>query len=224
MAFLLAETSELRFQPANDLPEGDDGTASLTYLAWDQTQGTAESTYAISATGGSSAFSTSSSTASMTVTYVTRAPSWTAGITASFPPVLGYSASNPNPDPAGSTVASIFGEAFSDAPGFAAGIAVPVTTGTAGTWQYSINGGTSWQNFPGVSTKSALLLSANSLIRFLPRSEYSGTVTLTAYAWDGSTGNSGETVSLSGKNAAGAFSATTLTATCLVNTAPTLGS
>ena len=48
----------------------------------------------------------------------------------------------------------------------------------------------------------------------------SGTATLTVYAWDGSTGSDGGKASVKSN----AFSATALTATCLVNDAPTLTS
>jgi hypothetical protein len=67
--------------------------------------------------------------------------------------------------------------------------------------------GGGWTNFPAaLSTGKPLLLSADTLIRFLPSKSFSGVVNLTVKAWDGGTG----------------FSTSTLTATCLVNTAPTL--
>ena len=225
-ALLLASTNQVRFVPANTLPVNTDGAASFTYRAWDQTAGSAGTTFALSSVGGVTAFSSAAATASMAVNFVKRAPSWQSGASISFPPVLGLSSSNPNPNPAGSTVASLFGAAFSDAPGVIVGIAVTATTGTFGTWQYSTNGGTSWVAFPTVSTSAALLLAGTDLIRFLPTSADSGLATLAASAWDGSSGTVGGTANLSGKNATGgttAFSATSLTATCLVNTAPLLG-
>ena len=58
------------------------------------------------------------------------------------------------------------------------------------------------------------------LIEFVPKSGFMGTVSLKAYAWDGNpaSGSHGSTVRVHGSD----FSSTTLTATCLVNTAPTL--
>lgn len=53
----------------------------------------------------------------------------------------------------------------------------------------------------------------------MPNQGFLGTVSLTAYAWNGSAGNSaGNTVNPHGSD----FSSTTLTASCLVNTAPIL--
>ena len=162
----------------------------------------------------------------MPINFVNHAPTWTSGATASFTPVLAYSASNPSP--AGDTVASVFAGAFSDAdPATTVGIAVVGLTGTAdGTWQF--NTGSGWNNFPtavGASTNgAALLLSGSDLIRFLPNTVFSGTVSLSLRAWDGSTGTDGGTILLStlGTGGATAFSTTTLTATCLVKSAPTL--
>ena len=77
-----------------------------------------------------------------------------------------------------------------------------------------------------MTASAAVLLAGNDLIRFLPNQGYLGTATLTAHAWDG-TGKAGNVVNLTLKHATGGtthFSATTLTATCLVNDAPTLTS
>jgi hypothetical protein len=227
-ALLLASTTQLRFMPTGNLPANTNGTATLTFLAWDQTQGAAGKTFAITATGGATAFSATSAMASMRINFVNHAPAWTSGATASFTPVLADSAANPNPSPPGDTVTSVFAGAFSDAdPATMVGIAVVGLTGTAdGTWQF--NTGSGWNNFPtaaGASTNgAALLLSGSDLIRFLPNTVFSGTVSLSLRAWDGSTGTDGGTILLStlGTGGATAFSTTTLTATCLVKSAPTL--
>jgi hypothetical protein len=80
-------------------------------------------------------------------------------------------------------------------------------------------GDTTWTNLPSVSASQALLLSASDLIRFLLNGKGRlGTATLTAIAWDGSTGSDGGKASVKSN----AFSITPLTASCLVNTAPTL--
>ena len=72
----------------------------------------------------------------------------------------------------------------------------------------------------GIPAGQALLLAANDLIAFVPNAGFLGTVSLTAYAWDGAgMGNThGQRVRAHGSD----FSSTTLTATCLVNKAPTL--
>jgi len=71
-----------------------------------------------------------------------------------------------------------------------------------------------------------LLLSGTDLIQFLPTTGFLGTVTLTAHAWDGEGGTHGNTVNLATAHATGGsthFSATTLTATELINNSPVLG-
>jgi hypothetical protein len=214
-ALLLPSTAALRFVSTNQM-----GSATLTYLGWDQTQGTAGKTFDIATQGGASAFSTTSATASITVR---QSPSWSATSGATFSSILPGTSS-----PAGNTVASVFGGFFQDAnPSTPVGIAVVGLTGTAsGVWQYSTTNGTSWTNISAtLSTKTALLLSSNDLLRFVPKSGFAGVVKLTALAWDGSSGSDGHPVNLSGTGSIGgttAFSAATLSATCAVNTATSL--
>ena len=65
---------------------------------------------------------------------------------------------------------------------------------SSGVWQFFPNGGSEWVNFPTVGPTSALLLSANDMIRFVPKSTFIGRVSLKALAWDGSVGADGMTV------------------------------
>src|SRR6202030_1215095 len=83
-------------------------------------------------------------------------------------------------------------------------------------------GGSAWTTVPTVSSTAGLLLSGSDLIRFVPRKNFVGPVSVTAMAWDGSAGTHGTTVNPS-KTSSTAFSASTLIATLSVNTAPTLG-
>ena len=212
-AFLLPGADSLRFQPFDNLAgPTPPSAATLTYLGWDQTAGIAGMIDALIGTGGgTSAFSKASTPAIATlpVSFVPQAPTWAAGISASFTPVLGFPAVNPSLL-AGDTVAAVFGNAFRDAAGALVGIGISAqNTMSAGAWQYFANG--MWNTIPTtVSAHAPLLLSASTKIRFLASTNFSGTVSLTAYAWDGTTGN------------ATSLSATSLKATCLVNTAPTL--
>jgi hypothetical protein len=207
LAFLLPSAAQLRFQPANNLAANTNGSATLTYVAWDETAGAADKTFALTSQGGASAFSAASATASMPINFVKQAPTWLSGTSANFTPVLGLSTSNPTPNPAGDTVAAVFGNAYHDAAGAPVGVAISAQNGTSvGVWQYSTNNGTTWQAFPAnLSTGAPLLLSANDMIRFVPSEAFSGAVSLKVYAWDGAT-----------------LSAAALTATCLINSAPTL--
>jgi hypothetical protein len=215
-AILLPATATLEFIPALH----QSGVATISYRAWDTTQGTAGKPFAIAATGGSTAFSSSTATASLTIVHVNHAPTWT-GTTALLTPVLPN-----NSNPAGDTVASVFGPLFSDIDGGTTpGIAITGLTGTtSGTWQYLLASGGGWINIGSVSASHALLLSGNDLIRFVPNAGFLGAVTLTASAWDGSNGlTDGTFATTSGKTGGtNTFSTTSVVATCLVNTAPTL--
>ncbi len=205
-ALLLPSTSSLRF-----VADGQMGTPSLTFAGWDETQGTAATLYDITGTGGASAFSTVDATVSVTVQPTV---SWSASSGAALAPLLAGTS------PAGNPVAVVFGPFFQDSnPGVPVGVVLTGATGTTnGTWQISTTGGASWTAFTAVSSTAALLLSATDQIRFVPASGFTGTVSLTALAWDGSAGTAGTTVNPS-KLSSTAFSSTTLTATCSVNTA-----
>ncbi|BAQ62666.1 hemolysin-type calcium-binding region [Geminocystis sp. NIES-3708] len=122
--------------------------------------------------------------------------------------------------PTGNTVLSLFNPKFNDqkdnqtassgsGANSLAGIAIVGNTNdpTQGKWQWSING-TLWtdiSNSPNLS--SSLLLSSNTLIRFLPVSDFQGTPSgqLTTRLIDSSSGvvTSGGSVNLSATNATG---------------------
>ncbi len=91
-------------------------------------------------------------------------------------------------NPPGDTVASIFEGQFSDVDNGAVfgGVAIAGdTTATEGTWQYSIDGGSSWGAIGAVSTNAAFMLDVNAMLRFLPASGFIGPVpTLFVYGVD----------------------------------------
>jgi uncharacterized repeat protein (TIGR01451 family) len=215
LALLLPRSASVHFVPAPDAS----GSATLTWVAWDQTAGTAGAGgFTIPGSGGAFAFSINSATATLTITASHRAPAWS-GTGAALTPVLPGTT-----QPAGDSVASIFGAYFQDGTISAnPGIAITALTGTSnGAWQYSANG-TNWTPVGSVSVTKALLLPAVYRLRFVPRSGFIGAVTLSAYAWDGSVGAAAATFNLNGKTGGtGPFSSTPLSAVCLVNTSPTL--
>ena len=102
------------------------------------------------------------------------------------------------------------------------GIAVIGVDNTNGTWQYSTNGGSSWNNF-SVSPTSATLLrdTASDKIRFVPNANFNGTVTngITFRAWDTTDGNPSGTTGADSSVAGGTspFSSDTETASITVN-------
>ncbi|MGP1385996.1 MAG: cadherin domain-containing protein [Thainema sp.] len=83
-------------------------------------------------------------------------------------------------NPTGTSVSNLVAPVFNDIDpnSSLAGIAVisnPANSTTQGRWQYSTNGGTNWFNVPSVSNTAALVLSANTLLRFRPAANYNGT-------------------------------------------------
>jgi hypothetical protein len=97
----------------------------------------------------------------------------------------------------GTTVASLTAGITDVFAGAAKGLAITYTSNTSnGTWQYTLDNGTSWIDFPTPSTSMAQLLPAdgvNSRIRFLPNQNFNGTVKLGYYAWDQTQGSAGGT-------------------------------
>jgi len=102
-------------------------------------------------------------------------------------------------NPAGASVAALFGPSFDDSralqqlandPGTSfAGVAVVQNAATAlqGAWQYRLNADSPWQVLPAVAETSPFILTAQSQLRFLPRPGFSGTPgALSARLLDGS--------------------------------------
>ena len=161
-SLLLRSTVYLRF-----VPNGQNGTtASVTYRAWDQTSGSAGSKVDSSTPGGTTAFSTASDTASITVTSVNDAPV----LTPSAPTLT--TITEDQTTNAGQTVASFVGGSISDVDISALqGIAVNATSNGIGTWQYTLDNGTTWAAVGAVSSTSSLLLRSTDYLRFVPNSQ-----------------------------------------------------
>jgi len=114
-------------------------------------------------------------------------------------------------------LASAGGTPITDADaGAKQGIAVTGVDGTNGKWQFSLDGGQSWQSLNGVSSSSARLLAANrrTRIRFVPAKDYVGVIDpgVTFQAWDRTAGFNGGTLSIDSVGGASAFSAAVETA------------
>ncbi len=196
-ALLLLDTHKVRFVPALDW----NGTATLTYRAWDRTQGTAGAKVDLSsgsAVGGNSSFSATSATANLAVAAVNDAPVQPA---TDVPlPSIGRSNSNPT----GTAVLDILGGA-NDVEGALLGIAVIGSTGT-GAWQYSSDNGATWINFGSTSSASARLLLRTDQVRFVPNVSFTGVAKLTFRAWDRTTGTAGGTANLTAVGGTSAYS------------------
>jgi len=132
--------------------------------------------------------------------------------------------------PHGDTVASLLGTSVTDADlGALQGVAVVGLTGTAvGTWEFSLDGGTTWAPVGAASETNARLLRSSDLLRFVPSAGFLGTATVTYRAWDWTQGTFGGVADMTvlGTGGATAFSTATETATLTVtptgNHAPVL--
>nr|MBA3480381.1 proprotein convertase P-domain-containing protein [Pirellulales bacterium] len=77
----------------------------------------------------------------------------------------------------GSSVTSIvLSSGSSDPDGNALGIAVTSTDNMHGQWQYSSNGGSSWQNLSNASASAAWLLAPTYNVRFLPNADFNSQI------------------------------------------------
>lgn len=203
-------------------------TPAITFRAWDQTRGSNGGTYNASKTGGRTAFSTGVGYASITVTKVNiasvnRAPVLDASLNYKLPMLAD------NGNDAGASVQQILAsggpDAAVDPDGKACGIALTFADPAHGSWQYLLDGGSTWTDLlNSPSNSAALLLDDGARIRFLPSPGFSGTLAaaLSFRAWDTTTGTNGGVADTTTNGDPTAFSAETATASITVNAAPTL--
>ncbi|MGE4292628.1 MAG: cadherin-like domain-containing protein [Desulfovibrio sp.] len=219
-ALLLSSAASVRFVPDADF----DGTATIQFHAWDQTSGSEGAKVDVTTTGTPSAFSTATETASITINAVNDAPVPTGDATLA-------AIDEDTTNPAGDTVANLFGGLFtdpSDASSLAgtdalAGIAVTGNTAdaaTQGSWEYSTDNGAHWTAVGSVSDGSALVLSTTAKLRFVPAADYNGAPpALTAHLVDDSAGAvvSGSTADVSTTGGTTAYSAASVALETTVN-------
>ena len=227
-ALLLAANTALRFVPTANW---NGTTPALTVRLIDDSQGAVASGgwTALASVGGDSRYSAGTVALTGSVTPVNDAPVATG--TAATLPTIAEDAANP----AGATVASLFGHLFSDAADAVSGgsaadtLAGIVVVGNAamaaqGAWQYWT--GTAWTDIGAASGGNGLLLAANTALRFVPAANWNGTTpALTVRLVDSSQGPiaSGARVDATSVGGNTAYSAGTiaLTGTVIpVNDAP----
>jgi hypothetical protein len=122
---------------------------------------------------------------------------------------------------AGQQLFQLVGMTVTDAdPGALHGLAITGATGVQGTWQFELNGTTTWTNFGSYSTASALLLAANDRVRFVSNANSFSTDTFTYLAWDQTSGTHGTTASVAATGGTTAFSIASDTAHLAVETLP----
>lgn len=186
-ALLLASTDLIRYVSDGEVGE----TAAISYLAWDRTTGTSGVIADVSLTGGFTAFSVASDTATVTVMSVNDAPEVQSGVSTKVAQL------------ANSNGVAVFDGHFffgsdqltvNDPDGALHGIAITgVDNGDAGgRWEYQLPGG-DWHAIQ-LATGKVLLLSADANVRF-NGSGSGDTEHLTFLAWDGTDGSaSGSTI------------------------------
>ena len=220
-ALLLDAAARVRFVPSSNF----NGSSILGYRAWDQSVGVSgDSGVDVSTNGGTTAFSSATEYSSITVTAVNDAPI----LNNSGSPTLTAIAEDAAA-PVGDSVADIvLDSSIIDVEGGVEAIAVTGADDTNGTWEYSIDGGSTYNAIGAVSDSSALLLDGAAMIRFVPNADYNGTATFNYRAWDQSSGASGDSgVDASVNGGVTAFSTATETATITINAvndAPTVAS
>jgi hypothetical protein len=185
--------TRLRFVPNADFS----GDVAVQYRAWDQTQGNAGGTFNLSnasATGGTQAFSDAAARSTLSVLAVNDAPRLDASLATALDSIQEDDSS-----PTGTPIETLLAGVTDPDPGALRGLAVTAVTGaTSGIWQYTLDGAT-WQALGVPTASAARLLPANGVakLRFLPKLDYSGLVTLSFRAWDQTQGVSGGTFDLS---------------------------
>ncbi|HNB64921.1 MAG TPA: DUF4347 domain-containing protein, partial [Rhodocyclaceae bacterium] len=214
-ALLLRSTDRLRF-----VPDGLNGTtASVTFRAWDQSSGSAGNKVDASTNGGTTAFSTATATSNLSVTAVNDAPVLAGGN--AFTTITEDQTSS-----SGDLVSALIAGQVTDADsGAASGIAVTATVSSTGTWQYSLDNGSTWNGVGSVSGNSALLLRSTDRLRFVPDGLNGTTASVTFRAWDQSSGSAGNKVDASTNGGTTAFSTATATSNLsvtAVNDAPSM--
>ena len=129
-------------------------------------------------------------------------------------------AEDPVTNPGTLVSALISGRVTDGDAGALTGIAVTGVDNANGSWQWSANGGVTWNAFGSPSAAASRLLTAdaNTYVRFVPNANWSGTVTggITFRAWDQTTGTAGLTANTSTNGNATAFSAATASSSITV--------
>lgn len=218
-ARLLAADARIRFVPVANY-FGTAGNA-LTFRAWDQSSGTNGGTANASTGGGTTAFSSATETADITVNPVNDSPVLNTVANPVLPDVPEDMA-----DPAGQSLAQIvIAGTITDADGVAVqAIAITAVDDLHGTWQYRAVGETTWINI-SASPGASLLLDAWFTVRFVPAPDFFGTATFTFRAWDKTAGFAGGTANTTVNGGATPYSIESDTATVVVtpiNDAPIL--
>lgn len=200
--------TRIRFRPAADF----NGNATISFVAWDQSTGSNGGTAIVTARGGTKAFSLGVESASITVTPVNNAPVLVTSGNPTLTSIAEDTLDTANPGTLISTIianlTSSGGSITDSDTGALKGIAVTSVDQTHGTWQYTVNNGTTWLDFGTPTASAARLLAsvAGTKMRFRPNADYVGSPTFLFVAWDQTTGTNGGTAIATNRGGTKAFS------------------
>ena len=108
----------------------------------------------------------------------------------------------------GELVSTLVGTSITDADaGALEGIAVTGLVSGNGTWEYSIDGGSTWNAVGAVANNTALLLRSIDKLRFVPDAQNATSASVTYHAWDQTSGSAGFKVDASTTGGSTSFSA-----------------
>jgi VCBS repeat-containing protein len=222
-SLLLRPTDWVRF-----IPNGQNATAAdFTYRAWDQTTGSFGGRANTSLSGGTTAFSSEDNVVSLVVTSVNDAP-------ALADTALAMTETEDAGVPgvgAGTLISDLVGGISDVDSGAQQGLAIIGANAAQGTWHFSIDAGTNWQQLGAPLPGDAVLLAADALTRiyFEPNANYNGVqaAALTVRAWDQTSGSNGATsgidTTVNGTTTAFSTATDTVSLTVLaLNDAPTI--
>lgn len=211
-ALLLRDSDKIRFLPNANY----NGTATLSYHAWDRTRGTAGQYANLALTGnsgGTSPFGSNEATASITVTPVNDAP------VLNITPVPIFHQVDPgDTNSEGDPISLLLGNSLTDVDANSSrGIAITNASSTTGSWQYRLAGSSSWATVPVLPKLQVFFLRETDRLRFVPLAGFTGAVTLTYRGWDTTSGVAGQTGAVA--SAGTSLSAATETASLTVGVA-----
>jgi hypothetical protein len=186
-ALLLGETDRIRF-----VPDGRNATqAGFSWRAWDRSAGSAGDRADVGAGGGATAWSTQQNHVGIEVTAVNDAP-----VLAAAAPTL-TTLDEDFVTNVGDAVSSLIGDRVADVDsGAVRGIVIVDVDAGNGHWEYSLDGGGTWQVFAPLAPNTGLLLRDSDRVRFMPDSQNATTASFHFRAWDRSAGSAGSVVAV----------------------------
>ncbi|MFO0948009.1 MAG: hypothetical protein U1D30_19155 [Planctomycetota bacterium] len=182
-----SDTTRVRFRPNPNFSGRPAG--GVTFRAWDAYPQDSGRYVDTRENGGLTRFSSELATMTIHVLGVNDAPLLDGSNDFDTIPQYAFNS-------AGTKVADLIAGHVTDADAESdVGIAVVGSNEANGTWEYSRDGGVTWQAFGNVSNREARLLGSdeNNRIRFVPQGDFVGYVAagIVFVAWDGTRGESG---------------------------------